>query len=253
MIAGSIVLTWFFFSIAFLVAKKTNKLSIIDSFWSLSFMVIAVYSWIFGNRNIAGSFVTILVLIWGIRLASHISFRNLGKKEDYRYQQMREKWRNVWLTAYFKVFMVQGVLMLSIGYPIILINEWEGNQLNIFMYVGFLIWLIGYAFESIGDLQLKKFLEKRTDPKDVMTTGLWAYTRHPNYFGEVTMWWGIFIIIFSITGWWYTIFSPIVITFLILKVSGVPLLEAKYDGRPAFEEYKKRTNKFFPWFPKKYK
>jgi len=250
MILGSVIVTWVFFSIAFLISKRMDKLSIIDSFWGLGFMVIAVYSWIFGSRNLVGNIVTILVLIWGIRLASHISFRNTGQKEDYRYQQMREKWDNVWLTAYYKVFMLQGLLMLSIGYPIVLINNWKGSQVSVFLYVGLLVWLIGYAFESIGDSQLKKFLEKRTDPKEVMTKGLWAYTRHPNYFGEVTMWWGIFIIIFSSTAWWYTIASPIVITFLILKVSGVPLLEKKYNGRPAFEEYKKHTNKFFPWFPK---
>jgi steroid 5-alpha reductase family enzyme len=247
---GSIILTWIFFSIAFLIAKKVDKLSIIDSFWSLSFMVIAIYSWFVGSQNLIGNIITVLVLIWGIRLASHISFRNLGKEEDYRYQQMREKWDHVWLTAYFKVFLVQGLLMLSIGFPIILINGWEGSGINIFVYIGLLIWLIGYAFEVIGDLQLKNFLKKREDPKQVMTKGLWAYTRHPNYFGEVTMWWGIFVIVFSVTGWWYTIISPLMITFLILKVSGVPLLEEKYNGRPSFEEYKKHTNKFFPWFRK---
>jgi len=250
MFIGSIILTWIFFSIAFLIAKKVDKLSIIDSFWSLSFMVIAIYSWFVGSRNLVGNIVTVLVLVWGIRLASHISFRNLGKEEDYRYKQMREKWDNVWLTAYFKVFLVQGLLMLSIGFPIILINGWEGNSINSFVYLGLLIWLIGYAFEVIGDLQLKNFLKNREDPKQVMTEGLWAYTRHPNYFGEVTMWWGIFVIIFSVTGWWYTVISPITITFLILKVSGVPLLEEKYSGRSSFEEYKKHTNKFFPWFRK---
>lgn len=250
MIIGSIVVTLIFFTIAFLIAKKVDKLSIIDSFWSLSFMVIAIYSWVLGSRNLVGNIVTILVLVWGIRLASHISFRNLGKDEDYRYQQMREKWDNVWLTAYFKVFLVQGLLMLSIGFPIVLINGWEGGSINSFVYLGLLIWLIGYAFEVIGDLQLRIFLKKREDPKQVMTEGLWAYTRHPNYFGEVTMWWGIFLIIVSVTGWWYTIISPMMITFLILKVSGVPLLEEKYSGRPSFEEYKKHTNKFFPWFRK---
>lgn len=250
MMIGSIILTWIFFSVAFLIAKKADKLSIVDSFWSLSFMVIAVYSWIVGSQNLIGNIVTILILIWGIRLASHISFRNLGKKEDYRYQQMREKWDNVWLTAYFKVFLVQGLLMLSIGFPIVLINSWEGIGINNFVYIGLLIWLVGYAFEVIGDSQLKNFLKTRKDSNQVMTEGLWAYTRHPNYFGEVTMWWGIFIIVFSVTGYWYTIISPLIITFLILKVSGVPLLEEKYNGRPSFEEYKRHTNKFFPWVRK---
>jgi len=250
MMIGSIILTWIFFSTAFLIAKKADKLSIIDSFWSLSFMVIAVYSWIVGSRNLIGNIVTILILIWGIRLASHISFRNSGKKEDYRYQQMREKWDNVWLTAYFKVFLVQGLLMLSIGFPIILINNWEGIAIINFVYLGLVVWLIGYAFEVIGDSQLKNFLKTRKDSNQVMTEGLWAYTRHPNYFGEVSMWWGVFIIVFSVTGYWYTIISPFMITFLILKVSGVPLLEEKYNGRPSFEEYKKHTNKFFPWFRK---
>ena len=251
MILENLVVTWIFFTIGFLIAKKYDRLSIIDTFWGLSFMVIAGYNLIVGNKNIGALIVTGLVFIWGIRLASHISIRNFKKKEDYRYQNMRDKWDNVWKTAYFRVFLLQGILMLIIAYPIIVINNAKNINLNIYFLLGLILWIVGFLFETIGDYQLKEFIKNRTDSKKIMTKGLWSYTRHPNYFGEVTMWWGIFIIVFSLTKNIITVISPILITFLILKVSGVPLLEEKYKNREGFKEYKERTNKFFPWFPKK--
>lgn len=251
MIIGNIVVTWLFFTGVFLLAKYVDKLSIIDSFWGPSFMVVAIYSWVVGSKTIVATLVTLLVLIWGIRLASHISIRNFGKKEDYRYQAMRDRWDHVWLTAYYKVFLLQGLLMLSIAFPIILINKVKVSPINGFVYLGLIIWIIGFIFESVGDYQLKIFLKNREDSKKIMTKGLWAYTRHPNYFGEVTMWWGIFIIVFSIRLDFYLIISPLVITFLILKVSGIPLLEEKYKDRPGWAEYSRKTNKFIPWFQKK--
>lgn len=251
MILGNIIVTWLFFTIVFLIAKSVDKLSIIDSFWGPSFMAVTIYSWLTGNKTIVATLVSLLVLIWGIRLASHISIRNFGKKEDYRYQAMRDKWDHVWLTAYYKVFLFQGLLMLTIAFPVILINAAESSYMNGFVIFGLIIWMIGFVFEALGDYQLKVFLKNRQDPKKIMTKGLWAYTRHPNYFGEVTMWWGIFIMIFSVRLDFYLVISPLVITFLILKVSGIPLLEKKYKNRPGWDEYSRRTNKFIPWFPKK--
>lgn len=251
MLMSSLMYTWVFFSIGFIVAYITKKLSIVDSFWGLSFAFLAILNYYLGNRNINGLIVMILVVIWGFRLAYHVTKRNWGKEEDYRYQEMKSKWGNIWLNAYFRVFMLQGLLMLSIGFPLIVVNKYGIDSANIITLLGLAIWLKGFFFEVVGDMQLRKFKQDPNNKGHIIKSGLWKYTRHPNYFGEATMWWGIAILVISVTSQYYVFISPIVITFLLLKVSGVPLLEKKYEGRPEFEDYKKKTNKFIPWFPKK--
>lgn len=221
-----------------------------DTFWSISYVVLTIYTWGSGEKTLPANVVSFLVCVWGIRLASHISLRNLGKKEDYRYENMRKKWNYVWTNAYIKVFMLQGFLMFLISFPIVLINRTSAIRFNWGLFIGVAIWGIGFLFEVIGDRQLKAFLNRKNRKKRFMDEGLWAYTRHPNYFGEVTMWWGIFVIVVASTKYYITIVSPIVITYLILYVSGIPLLEKKYEGVEAFEAYKRKTNKFFPWFIK---
>lgn len=147
--------------------------------------------------------------------------------------------------------MFQMLLLLIIVQPVMLVNTRPGNGLNIINYIGIGVWIIGYYFQVVGDSQLKKF---KTDPSNkgkLMTEGLWSLTRHPNYFGEATMWWGIFLISLVEPISFIGIIGPAAITFLLLKVSGVPMLEKKYEGREDFEEYKKRTSKFIPMPTKK--
>jgi steroid 5-alpha reductase family enzyme len=109
---------------------------------------------------------------------------------------------------------------------------------------------LGFYFEAVGDHQLDQFIKNQNNKGKIMDTGLWALTRHPNYFGEVTMWWGLYIVALSVGAWW-SIVSPIIITYLLLKVSGIPMLEAKYKDNPLYEAYKRRTNAFFPGRPKR--
>lgn len=243
-----------YFTIIFLVAQKIENNSIVDSAWGPGFMLVAAYTFFAaGNRTERGLVVTILVSLWALRLFFYISVRNWGKAEDYRYVDMRKRWGDSFprVKAFFNVFFLQGVLMYLIAITIILANLSDKGGLGLLDYAGILLWIFGFYFQSVGDAQLKAFKAKKENKGKLMTEGLWAYTRHPNYFGESAMWWGIFLVSVSSTNGIFGIISPILITYLLIYVSGVPLLEKKYKDRPDFIAYTKRTNKFLPWFPKK--
>jgi steroid 5-alpha reductase family enzyme len=141
--------------------------------------------------------------------------------------------------------MLQGALMLLIAIPIIVINSYSYSRFSPISILGILIWMFGFFFEAVGDYQLKQHLKKS---KSIMTSGLWKYTRHPNYFGEATQWWGLGLMAIGIA--WWALLSPIIITYLLLRVSGVPMLEERWKGNRSYELYKKKTNAFFPWFRK---
>ncbi len=217
------------------VLKKRNDIA--DVAWGLGFILVTVFNLIF-NPVPKLFFSLLLISIWGIRLALHIYNRNKNKKEDYRYEQ----WKN---NAYFKVFITQGFFMWLISWPVI----FSSGSLKLFNFIGILTWLVGFYFESTADKQLKEFIKNPKNKGKIMQSGLWAYSRHPNYFGEVTIWWGIWLLNLN-TAWW-TFIGPLTITFLILKVSGVPLLEKKYATNKEFQDYQKRVSVFIPWKPKK--
>jgi steroid 5-alpha reductase family enzyme len=236
---------WFIFS----VLKKRNDIA--DIAWGLGFILIAWSGLYLANTSLRGILVNMLVTIWGMRLALHIYKRNLSKKEDYRYAAWRKEWGKwFYLRSYFQVYLLQGLLLFLIIQPVIFIHTQVSTSLGMLDLIGLLVWVAGFYFESVGDSQLKTFISNPANKGKIMETGLWKYTRHPNYFGEVTMWWGLFIIALSILGSFFTIIGPLTITVLILFVSGIPLLEKKYAGRTDFESYKKRTSVFFPLPPK---
>ncbi len=232
---------WFLFS----VIKKRNDVA--DVAWGLGFVLMAWSSYfLVNNYNLKAIIVNSLVSIWGIRLAWHIYVRNRKKQEDYRYQEWRKQWGSLfYIRSFFQVYVLQGLLLFLIATPVIYTNFVDPSILNVFGYVGVLVWMIGFAFESIGDMQLANFLKHRTNKSDVLQTGLWKYSRHPNYFGEVLQWWGLFVIALS-SGGFLTIIGPLTITVLILFVSGVPLLEKKQNLNPLYRDYAKRTSKFIP-------
>jgi steroid 5-alpha reductase family enzyme len=242
------------FCIAFFIGKHAKKHDIIDIFWGLGFVISGLISWLLGTKSIPGSIITILTAIWGIRLTWHLARRNIGKMEDFRYQDMRKRWKNNFeLNMFFRMYMFQFVLNAIIGFPIVFTNlEVTKPSFNLMLYIGIGVWLIGFIFEVVGDEQLRQFKSKPENKGKLITTGLWAWTRHPNYFGESLIWWGIFAISLSVdyTRFWLII-SPLIITIFLLFVSGVPLLEKKYEGRVDWEAYKKQTSKFFPFPPKK--
>jgi steroid 5-alpha reductase family enzyme len=240
------MLVWF---IAALI-KKDN--SIVDIAWGLGFVLIAVVNlWISQTFSGRPLLLTFLIIIWAGRLAGYIFVRNRGKGEDFRYAQFREIWgEKVILKTFINVFMLQGFFMLLIAYPIILVNGTTQRMLNILDCFGLFIWLTGFFFEALGDYQLYKFKRDHTNQGRIMTSGLWKYTRHPNYFGEVTVWWGIFVIAGSAPYGLTAIISPLLVTFLLVKVSGVPMLEKRYKDNLEFMEYARKTSSFIPWFPR---
>lgn len=242
------------FVATFLKGKKDGKHDYIDITWGLGFVLTAIISYIISeNKSTVGLIITILVIIWGLRLSYYLLKRNVGKKEDTRYTEYREKYKgnNFDLYFFFRMYVLQFVLNMLISFPVAYVNITNGIDFNFVTILGMVIWIVGFFFESVGDHQLKTFLSRPSNKGKLMTKGLWSLTRHPNYFGEATQWWGIYIIaIGKISNFWL-IFSPLLITLFLLFVSGVPLLEKKYEGRPDWEEYKKKTSKFIPLPPKK--
>lgn len=235
---------WFIISII----KKRNDIT--DIAWGLGFVLIAWLSFYLSGCSFRALIVNCLVTIWGLRLAWHIYNRNKDKPEDSRYLEWRKTWKYFYLRSYLQVFLLQGLFLYLISLPVMFINYLVSGGFGILEVVGLFVWTIGFYFESIGDKQLKEFISNPANKGKLMDRGLWRYSRHPNYFGEITQWWGIFIIALSVPKSFVTIISPLTITILILFVSGIPLLEKKYAGRHDFEEYKKRTSIFFPLPPR---
>lgn len=238
---------WFFVSLM----RKRNDVA--DVAWGLGFVLMAWVSFFLSHQmHVRGMLVCILVSVWGLRLAQHIYARNKGKAEDYRYLAWRKAWGK-WFypRSYVQVYLLQGFFLFLIALPIFFINKSVGSALSFFDVFGGAIWLLGFYFESVGDAQLARFIQDPNNKGKLMQSGLWAYTRHPNYFGEVTQWWGIWLIALAVPGAWLSVLGPITITLLILYVSGIPLLEKKMSEHPDFAAYKQRVSIFFPWPRKK--
>jgi steroid 5-alpha reductase family enzyme len=191
-----------------------------------------------------------LVLIWAARLSFHIFRRNRKRGEDFRYAAWRARWgRTFVLRSYLQIFMLQGFFLVLIAFPLILLGGRPDTALSLLDAAGLGVWLVGFLFETIGDAQLARFKRDPLHRGRIMTGGLWAYTRHPNYFGEALMWWGIFLVSLAVPGGWPGLVGPLTITLLLRFVSGVPLLEKKYAGRADFAAYARQVNAFLPWFP----
>jgi steroid 5-alpha reductase family enzyme len=241
--------------VLWLVSLAVKDAGIADIFWGVGFCIVA---WItFANaQGFLGRrlLVAALVTVWGFRLAVHIAVRNWGKEEDRRYAAWRRKYgSNFWWVSLYKVFLIQGLLLWIIS---LVVQAAQSSPMpSRFTWldgVGAFLWAVGFFFEAGGDWQLIRFKSKPENKGKVMNRGLWACTRHPNYFGESLIWWGFFGMALSNPMNLWTVISPITITLLLLKVSGVTLLEKTIvDRRPGYKEYVQRTPAFIPWFPKK--
>ncbi|MFC1633991.1 DUF1295 domain-containing protein, partial [Planctomycetota bacterium] len=240
-------------SIWFCMAQILSRNDIADIAWGTGFVVTAVTAMIFTeSATTHGLLAMFLVVLWGMRLSLHILLRNRGKGEDLRYRKWRQEWgKHAVIRAYFQVFLLQGLLIIVISLPVTMIITSGQNPLGISDFLGVCIWFAGFVFEALGDYQLMRYKRDPANRGKIMTQGLWRYTRHPNYFGEVILWWGIYLIALSAPKGWATILGPMTITYLILKVSGIPLLEEKYKDNPEFQMYKKRTSAFLPLPPRK--
>ena len=236
----------------FVIALIRRDNSVADIGWGIGFVLAAfVVLWQRDSITLRQVLVTSLVCIWGVRLALHVWMRNRGKGEDKRYAAWRMQWGDHWLIrSFFQVFVLQGFFLLLIVSPVLYVNTFGGPRLGWLDVVGVAVWLFGFFWEAIGDYQLTHFLRIRANQGRVMRYGLWRYTRHPNYFGEATMWWGIWLIAMSVSGAWITIIGPILITYLLLRVSGVALTEKAFSANPEYADYQRKTSMFFPWRPK---
>lgn len=242
-----------FVSILFVLSLIFKRNDIADIAWGIGILLVASTSYVLNTeKNTLVSILLVLVGLWGLRLSIRIFLRNIQKEEDYRYKKWRDEWGKWFcIRSYFQIYLLQGFLMMVVGYSVIHANVYGGNQsIGVLTILGVAIWCIGYFFEVVGDYQLDKFIKSRPKEGTILSTGLWKYTRHPNYFGEVTMWWGLWLIVSTFPFSYIALISPLMITFLILKVSGIPMLEKRFEGNTDFEEYKRKTSAFFPWKPK---
>ncbi|MCA9339050.1 DUF1295 domain-containing protein [Candidatus Saccharibacteria bacterium] len=248
----SLLVVFVYMTLWFIISIFKKRSDVADIAWGLGFVVLSWSLYLLHSDNQILLLASLLVSIWGIRLSAHIYMRNRKKAEDYRYQEMRKRWGN-WalLGSYLQVFLLQGMFLVLIAMPLIGFALNSNNVIGLPVFVGVIVWLIGFIFEVTGDLQLKIFVNNPKNKGKIMRYGLWRYTRHPNYFGEVTQWWGIWLLGYGLTSFLWTIIGPITITFLILKVSGIPLLEKRYVGNKEYEKYKRQTSVFIPWVPKK--
>ncbi len=240
--------------VLWLVSLALKNSSIVDSFWGPGFVLVAWVYYLLTPDGFSARKLLIcaLVTIWGLRLAIHIARRNWGKPEDFRYQKWRnERGSSWWWRSFFKVFLLQGILLWIISIPLLAAQfSSQPARLTFFDFAGAVVWLIGFFFEAVGDAQLVRFKADPANKGKIMTSGVWRYTRHPNYFGDSAQWWGFFLIAAAAGGWW-TVYSPVLMTLLLVRVSGVALLEKTMSAKPGYEEYMRQTNAFVPWLPKK--
>lgn len=236
--------------------KKDN--SVMDIAYGVCFMAIALYTYVQTDvpQDVRATAITVCVLAWGARLSYRIWKRNLKVGEDYRYRSWRLAWMEkgstyFYLRSFFQIFALQAVIVITIALPIVFANTISGPQFSFLNLLGFGIWMIGFYMQARADSELDYFLKHRHPVHKVLKTGLWKYSRHPNYFGEALMWWGILIMIVGLPYWHVALISPLLITYLVRFVSGVPLLEMRFAHDADYQEYSRKTNAFIPWFPKK--
>jgi steroid 5-alpha reductase family enzyme len=241
--------------LVWLISLALRNSSIVDIFWGTGFVLVVWASFLMGGQGYLPRklLLAALVTIWGMRLSLHILRRNAGKPEDFRYAKWRAEHRSRWWWAsLFQVFLLQGVLLWAISAPLVA-AEVSPNPARLGAVEGLAValWVIGFFFEAVGDWQLARFKADPANRGRVLDRGVWHYTRHPNYFGDAAQWWGFYLIAAAGGGAW-TVFSPILMTFLLVRVSGVGLLERTLkDSKPGYREYMERTPAFVPWFPRR--
>lgn len=222
--------------------------SIVDIFWGAGFVITfwATYASTSLPHPISVTLLGILVSIWGLRLSLYIFSRNAGHGEDFRYAAWREEnGRRWWWFSFFKVFLLQGVIMWIVITPLV-VAQLATPGMGIFPILGMFVWLVGFIFEAGGDWQLARFKAHPSNKGKLLTTGLWGLTRHPNYFGDATQWWGFWLFALAAGGCW-TVFSPITMSFMLVKVSGVAMLEKSLkDSKPGYAEYLENVPAFMP-------
>lgn len=238
-----------FMSVMFVVGHRMKRYDIVDVAWGLTFIVISLVSLAMNQANLTSIALYCLVAIWGVRLSTHIYRRfRAAPHEDKRYVELRKKWRssNVPAAIYSRIYLVQAVLATIVCLPVLVVHAAQMDVQPIYLWTGLLVWAVGFTFEAVGDYQLRSFLQHPQPKGGLMTSGLWKYSRHPNYFGELVQWWGIGVIALGVPYGWIGLVGPAMISYLIVFVSGVPPVERAFEGRPGWAEYKARTSVLIP-------
>jgi len=241
-------------TILWLISVIIKNASIVDLFWGFGFVVTALVYFL-NTEGLESRKIILLgmVALWGLRLTIYLTWRNVGKGEDFRYQKFRKDYgeHRYWWVSFFQVFLLQGILMWLISAPLLGAQFYDDNNLGMLDFVGISLWLIGFAFEAGGDIQLARFKADPSNKGKVLDTGFWRYTRHPNYFGDTAVWFGYGLICIS-AGSYFPVLGSFLMAALIIKVSGVALLEKTLnESKPEYKDYVRRTSAFIPWFPKK--
>jgi len=239
---------------AWLASLALRDASIVDIVWGLGFIVAAWVSFAVADGSDARRLLVVtLVTLWGLRLAIHLARRNIGKGEDHRYQAMRRRHGSRFpLVSLYLVFGLQGLLMWIVSLPVQAAQVPDSpSGLVALDFAGIALWCLGMFFETVGDLQLARFKSDPANGEKVMDRGLWRYSRHPNYFGDFCVWWGLYLIALATGDAWWSVAGPLVMSVLLLRVSGVTLLERHLKrARPGYEDYARRTSEFFPRPPR---
>lgn len=249
------LLIWFLVTLLWLLSIAIKNVSIVDIFWGFGFVVVnAFYVYNLEEINPRNWLLLTLVSVWGLRLTFYLAIRNIGKGEDYRYQQFRKDYgeKRYWWFSYFQVFLLQGGLILLVSLPYLGVHLSASFGGLIWLdYIAILVWILGFCFEAGGDYQLYQFKKNLENKGKVLNTGFWKYTRHPNYFGDAAVWWAFALLSIAAGGYWQII-GAVIMTLLIIKVSGVAMLERTLKNtKPQYKDYIEKTNAFIPWFPKK--
>jgi steroid 5-alpha reductase family enzyme len=238
----------------FVVAKIVQKHSVIDTTWGLLFVTIAIVVFVGSSGHGCDLRRWLLLLlpgVWGLRLAQHIGRRTIGRPEDPRYEQLLNKAKgNPDLYALRMIYLLQGILAFVIASPI-LVGGFEAQRVGVLAWIGVALWVIGVFFEAVGDAQMERFRRDPANKGKVIDVGLWRYTRHPNYFGDACVWWGIFLVAADALPGVVTIYAPLIMTLLLTMGSGARILEKHLSAREGWDEYAARTSRFFPRPPRK--
>jgi steroid 5-alpha reductase family enzyme len=241
-------------TVVWMISVRLRDASVADICWGLGFVLLAwLYCFLSPALTARSRLIAALMTLWGTRLSVHIFRRHHGKGEDPRYRAMRASHGPAfWWRSLFTVFWLQGAILWFVALPLLVaVRATQPAALTAVDALGVLLFAVGFGFEVVGDYQLERFRAEASNRGAVLDRGLWRYTRHPNYFGDATMWWGMYAMAASAPHGWLTVLSPSLMTLLLMRVSGVTLLE---DGlkasKPGYRAYITRTPVFFPWFPR---
>ncbi len=248
------LIIFLYVNLVFILAWIIKDNGIMDVAWGIGFIIIAWYGLYQAQQVDTRQWVvTILVTIWGVRLSGYIFIRNWGREEDFRYKQWREQWgKYAILRSYFQVYLLQGTLIIIFSAPVWIVHLFSTPGFHVWDILGSLIWLTGWIIETVADIQMLRFKKQRRDSSEILQSGLWKYSRHPNYFGESLIWWGVGVLAISVQYGWLTLLSPVLLTFFLLRVSGVTMLEKKYADQPTYQRYVEKTSPFILLPPRKH-